>query len=49
MSFISFEDVKKTYKMGEVEINALDGVSFDIEQENSLLSPAPQEPENPPY
>lgn len=32
MSFISFEDVKKTYKMGEVEINALDGVSFDIEQ-----------------
>lgn len=32
MSFISFEDVKKTYEMGEVSINALDGVSFDIEQ-----------------
>lgn len=32
MSFISFDDVRKTYKMGEVEIHALDGVSFDIEQ-----------------
>lgn len=32
MSFISFEDVRKTYRMGEVEINALDGVSFDIDQ-----------------
>lgn len=30
--FIEFNDVKKTYKMGEVEINALDGVSFDIQQ-----------------
>lgn len=32
MSFISFEDVRKTYHMGEVSIHALDGVSFDIEQ-----------------
>ncbi|MCF0105888.1 MAG: ABC transporter ATP-binding protein [Holdemanella sp.] len=31
-SFISFENVKKTYTMGEVKINALDGVSFEIEQ-----------------
>ena len=31
-SFIRFEDVRKTYKMGEVEIHALDGVSFEIEQ-----------------
>ncbi len=32
MSFISFKDVSKIYKMGEVEIKALDGVSFDIEK-----------------
>ena len=31
-SFIRFEDVRKTYTMGEVEIHALDGVSFEIEQ-----------------
>ena len=30
MSFISFENVSKIYKMGEVEIKALDEVSFDI-------------------
>lgn len=28
--FISFKHVSKTYKMGEVEIKALDDVSFDI-------------------
>ena len=28
MSYISFEQVKKTYKMGEVSINAADGVDF---------------------
>lgn len=32
MPFISFQDVKKIYTMGEVKIHALDGVSFDIEQ-----------------
>lgn len=32
MSFIQFNDVVKTYKMGEVEIKALDGISFPIEQ-----------------
>lgn len=31
-SFISFQNVRKTYTMGEVSIHALDGVSFDIEQ-----------------
>ncbi|WP_304647153.1 ABC transporter ATP-binding protein [uncultured Dubosiella sp.] len=30
--FISFKDVRKTYKMGEVEIHALNGVTFDIDQ-----------------
>lgn len=31
-SFISFQDVQKTYTMGEVSIHALDGVSFEIEK-----------------
>ena len=30
--FIRFEDVRKTYKMGEIEIHALDGISFNIQQ-----------------
>lgn len=30
--FIQFENVKKTYTMGEVQINALDGVSFSIHE-----------------
>lgn len=32
MSFIEFQDVKKIYKMGEVEIPALAGVTFSIEK-----------------
>lgn len=32
MSFIEFQDVKKIYKMGEVEIPALAGVNFSIEK-----------------
>jgi len=28
--FISLKDVRKIYRMGEVEIRAVDGVSFDI-------------------
>ncbi len=31
-SFITFEDVKKIYTMGEIQIRALDGVSFSIDQ-----------------
>lgn len=31
-SFIEFKDVKKIYKMGEVDITALAGVSFSIEK-----------------
>lgn len=31
-SFIEFSDVRKTYKMGETEIHALDGVNFNINQ-----------------
>ena len=32
MSYISFEDVKKIYQMGEVTIHAVDGVNFHIEK-----------------
>ncbi|MDD6808163.1 MAG: ABC transporter ATP-binding protein [Oscillospiraceae bacterium] len=32
MSFIEFDSVYKRYKMGEVVINAADGVTFNIEQ-----------------
>ena len=32
MSYISFQDVVKEYKMGEVTIKAVDGVSFEIEK-----------------
>lgn len=32
MSFISLKDVRKEYTMGEVKINAVDGVSFTIEK-----------------
>ncbi len=31
MSFIEFDSVYKSYKMGEVNINALDGATFNIE------------------
>ncbi|EQK39475.1 MULTISPECIES: ABC transporter ATP-binding protein [Paraclostridium] len=31
-NYIKFENVKKTYTMGEVEINALDGVDFSIDK-----------------
>ena len=31
-SFITFENVKKTYTMGEIKIHALDGVSFTINE-----------------
>ena len=32
MAFVSFENVAKTYKMGEVEIQALRSASFEIEK-----------------
>lgn len=32
MAYIEFKDVKKNYKMGEVEIKALDGVNFSIDK-----------------
>ncbi len=32
MSFVSFRNVSKAYRMGEVKVSALKNVSFDIEQ-----------------
>lgn len=32
MAFVEFRDVRKIYQMGEVQVAALDGMSFDIEQ-----------------
>ena len=32
MSYIELKDVKKTYRMGEVDIHALSGVDFEIEK-----------------
>ena len=32
MAFVEFQDVGKTYKMGEVEINALHDTSFEVEK-----------------
>lgn len=32
MAFVEYRDVRKIYKMGEVEVAAVDGMTFDIEQ-----------------
>ena len=32
MAFVEFRDVRKIYRMGEVEVAALDGMTFDIER-----------------
>lgn len=32
MAFVEFQDVGKTYKMGEIEIHALKGASFQVEK-----------------
>ena len=32
MSLVEFKNVYKTYQMGEVEITAVDGISFSIKQ-----------------
>lgn len=30
MAFAEFRDVRKAYRMGEVEVAAVDGMTFDI-------------------
>lgn len=41
MSFIKLEQVKKSYHMGEVEIHALDGVNFEIEEGEFVIIVGP--------
>ena len=30
MSYITFQEVRKTYHVGEIDIHALDGVNFEV-------------------
>lgn len=39
--YIEFKDVKKSYKMGEVEIKAVDGVSFSIDKGEFVVVAGP--------
>ena len=32
MAFVEFRDVRKVYAMGEVEVAAVDGMTFDVER-----------------
>ncbi|MDD7365550.1 MAG: ATP-binding cassette domain-containing protein, partial [Olsenella sp.] len=32
MAFVEFRDVTKKYRMGDVEVRAVDGMTFDIER-----------------
>ena len=32
MAFVEFRDVRKTYRMGDVEVHAVDGMNFQIER-----------------
>ena len=32
MSYITFQEVRKTYHVGEIDIHALDGVNFEVEK-----------------
>ncbi len=32
MSFVEFKDVRKIYRMGDIEVHAVDGMDFEIEQ-----------------
>lgn len=41
MSYISLKDVVKIYKMGEVEIRAVDGIDFDIEKGELVVITGP--------
>jgi len=41
MSYVSLKDVVKVYKMGEVEIRAVDGISFDIEKGELVVITGP--------
>ncbi len=39
--FVCFDQVKKTYKMGEVEIHAADGISFEVKKGEFVVISGP--------
>lgn len=41
MSFIVLKDIRKIYRMGEVEISAVDGISFSIEKGEFVIIVGP--------
>ena len=47
MAFVEFENVGKTYHMGEVEIHALHDTSFEVVRESD--SPPDTAPDTPAY
>lgn len=48
MAFVTLENVYKRYHMGEVTINAADGMTFDIEKGEFAIIVVPAAPERPP-
>ena len=46
---VEFQNVKKTYHMGEVEIHAVDGVDFEINEANLWSLSDQVVPEKQPY
>ena len=41
MAFVEFKDVRKVYKMGEVEVAAVDGLNFEIEHGEMVVIVGP--------
>ena len=41
MAFVEFRDVRKVYRMGEVEVAAVDGMTFDIERGELVMVVGP--------
>ena len=39
--YVVLEDVKKVYRMGEVEIKASDGISFDVNEGEFVIVVGP--------
>ena len=48
MAFVEFRDVRKVYRMGEVEVAAVDGMTFDIERGELVVVVGPSGAGQPP-
>ena len=46
---VEFQNVKKTYHMGEVEIHAVDGVDFEIKEGEFVVIVGPSGAGKQPY